>query len=384
MINLVIIGTWLVFQASACHVNPGQPENVNACDTTANNIGRSDYEVYETEESDKSKSVSDTVYVELVVTVDNILFRKIDNLYENGAKRKSYKQRNERAKWDEVEIYIRKFISAVDIRFSQFDPPIKFHIKNIVLDTQLRAIIDEDVLDAFKKRREIWGYVEKKRETCDVILALSGNEKFKEVSGKDGIYGVSTVNGACTKNEQKTIVIQDLGQFSGVRSAIHHLGHMLGAVHDGEDSSASCCSDMGFIMSNFVYPKDVSTDEEYKAIRNAAKFSRCSKTAITKFVRTAACLHNIPRREKYPLLSWQELTDISTSLSLSDQCNIGYDTQGGYCDNTTRTNADPCQWLECKTRTSVCIVKERNFAMEGTACTPTKSCFQGDCTESKY
>ena len=93
-INLVIIGTWLVWQAWACNRIPGQPANVKACDNTGKNIGKSDYEVNQAKYGEEPRVVPGTVHVEVVVTVDDKLFEKIATFYENGAKRKSNKLRS--------------------------------------------------------------------------------------------------------------------------------------------------------------------------------------------------------------------------------------------------------------------------------------------------
>ena len=75
-IILVIISTWSVWQTWACNRIPGQPANVKACDNTGKNIGRSDYEAYQAEDGQKPHVVPGTVYVEVVVTVDDKLFEK--------------------------------------------------------------------------------------------------------------------------------------------------------------------------------------------------------------------------------------------------------------------------------------------------------------------
>ena len=202
-------------------------------------------------------------------------------------------------------------------------------------------------------------------EPADVILALSAYEKF--LQNPHGIYGVSSVKGACAENEEMTIVVQDLGQFSGVKSAVHHFGHMLGAYHDGENESKKCSSCDGKIMSNLEDNRD------------ANQWSYCSEDAIKKFVYESECLHNVPRQDLYPLLSWSELAHRHSGAPwVRDQCNNIYNTKNGSCGENS------CEYLQCNLPKDGyyynCVVQERNYPMEGTICgDPPGRCFQGKC-----
>ena len=131
--------------------------------------------------------------------------------------------------------------------------------KKILID-DLPFIVDPNGLDPLETRKKMREYVDKKYAddmTYDVILALSANEKFKDLdSSVDGRFGVSAVGGACADNELITIVVHDLGQFSGVKTAVHHFSHMLGSYHDGEESNKKCCSSQGDVMSMYVYDQE--------------------------------------------------------------------------------------------------------------------------------
>ena len=181
-----------------------------------------------------------------------------------------------------------------------------------------------------------------------------------------------------------SIIVQDLGQFSGVKSAVHHFGHLLGAYHDGDSSSSDCCSGDGYIMSKSKYNK-ANLENHQMSLPNSSYWSPCSLKAIQKFVSTATCLFNEPEVDNYPLFDWQDLTDDLTDkiqggpISLTDQCSA-------YWSPTVPCGENPCQYLQCKDFTMVsddeslmCIVQERNYAMEGTTCGDGKFCFQGNC-----
>ena len=101
-----------------------------------------------------------------------------------------------------------------------------------------------------------------------------------------------------------SIIVQDLGQFSGVKMAVHHFGHLLGAHHDGEKSSSACCSGDGNIMSKSKYNQKNLRNPKM-SLHNSSYWPPCSVKAIEEFVSTATCLFNEPEVDHYPmLLQW--------------------------------------------------------------------------------
>ena len=179
-----------------------------------------------------------------------------------------------------------------------------------------------------------------------------------------------------------SIIVQDLGQFGGVKAAVHHFGHLLGAYHDGDETSSDCCSGDGYIMSKTKYNK-VNLKDHRLSLPNSSYWSPCSVKAIEKFVSTAICLFNEPELEEHPLFDWQDLVgDIQGGApSLTHQCSP-------YSSFTVACGDNPCQYLECDTKdytsvsdtsSRVCAIQEKNYAMEGTSCGEEKFCFQGTC-----
>ena len=178
------------------------------------------------------------------------------------------------------------------------------------------------------------------------------------------------------------IIVQDLGQFSGVKSAVHHFGHLLGAYHDNSSSGSDCCSGDGYVMSKSKYNKE-NLGNSLMSLKNSSFWSPCSVKAIEEFVSTATCLFNEPEVDNYPLFDWQDMVDGTEGgvPSLADQCSP-YEFPALPCGN------HPCQYLECQAKdhttvadkpTFICTPKERNYAIEGTSCGENKFCFQGDC-----
>ena len=188
-----------------------------------------------------------------------------------------------------------------------------------------------------------------------------------------------------------SIIVQDLGQFSGVKMAVHHFGHLLGAYDDGDKSSSGCCSGDGYIMSKSKYNK-ANLENHRMSLPNSSYWSPCSVKAIEEFVSTATCLFNEPQVEAYPLFDWQHLTDDLTDKeqggppSLAHQCSQ-------YMVPAVKCGDNPCQYLECVIEDHItvsdkpdkrkCTVIEKNYAMEGTTCGNGKFCFQGNCITGK-
>ena len=172
--------------------------------------------------------------------------------------------------------------------------------------------------------------------------------------------------------------------------AVHHFGHLLGAYHDGDKSSSSCCSGDGYIMSKSKYNKN-NLENHLMSLPNSSYWSPCSVKAIEEFVSTAKCLFNEPEVDHYPLFDWQDLTDDLTDKvqggppSLTHQCDP-YGFPASHCGN------NPCQYLECLVEDyskvsddsePKCTVQEKNYAMEGSTCGNGKFCFQGNCITGK-
>ena len=127
--------------------------------------------------------------------------------------------------------------------------------------------------------------------------------------------------GACVANKRlkkinSVAIVEDSGGFSGVITAAHELGHLLGAVHDGLPSPAylggpgavSCPWSHGYLMSD---------------LRRTVKglhWSTCSQRCLSHFLATttASCMYNTPRHQDHALPGTALLP--GRSLSLDQQC----------------------------------------------------------------
>ena len=394
-----------------------ESSTADSCKSAYGHIDDADYEINENYKPPVGKvNTPKTVFVEVLVAVDKYLIEKIGKIWVNGIVHpdaQTMKRSNSELE-EEVKLYIRKFMSAVDVKFQGHfsNPRIKFAISGIAANPELDLpffykdittytippVTDRNTLDIWKTKYEMYKYLEHWQNyqvsrayqpriySYDVILALSGREKFQSISTPkgthNGLFGLSGLRGACSKDELNTIVLHDLGTFNGVKTAAHHFGHMLGASHDGEKLSASCCRSDGYIMSDAIFNKN-NVKNLFKNQNNASSWSPCSKYLINEFVSTAECLFNHPEQDLYPLFSWHELSENIGSMKFRfEQCGGDSDCNP---DPTTgiQLEYNICQYLQCQ-KQDKCLVQERTYAMEGTYCSLLdlkKRCFQGECYE---
>ncbi|KAK8763794.1 hypothetical protein V5799_033597, partial [Amblyomma americanum] len=82
--------------------------------------------------------------------------------------------------------------------------------------------------------------------------------------------GAALQGGMCTL--QKVAIVKDDGRYSGVNTAAHEFGHLLGSPHDGYGDSKRCPESGGHLMSR------------YRQNSLAATFSECTKGIVGKFL----------------------------------------------------------------------------------------------------
>ena len=97
---------------------------------------------------------------------------------------------------------------------------------------------------------------------------------------------------------------------------------MLGSPSDGEDEqSKKCCPLKWNIMSHLSFDEYTFYETmRSEGRRNAFIWSNCSIERIQNFVSSASCLFNTPKNNRYPLLSWEDLT--MSAPTLQQQCSV--------------------------------------------------------------
>ena len=310
-----------------------------------------------------------TVYPEILVVVDKTLFNKLGK--SKSATRK----------------YIVNFMSAVNLRFKSVESPriqlklADIHISQSKYDTPYitNNILSSNSFDAATALSEAGKYYYGK--TCpgvdyDLVLILTAEEmcRYRGSGSKchPSIAGYAYVGGACqssSRNKQTSSVgmVEDNGGYSGVITTAHELAHLLGASHDGDSSPSyvggpgarSCSSRNGYIMS-----------DNRRTIKGM-QWSSCSLAQFNHFLTSssASCMYNTPTKEKYPLLTHNQLT--ARVSSADEQCQMVAGANACFHDENM------CTQLFCYTKSGRCI--SYRPAVEGTACAEKGFCSNGLC-----
>ena len=107
-----------------------------------------------------------TVTVEVLIAVDTALYEKVTQYYHNG--RLDRGLHNFGHPEEEVKLYLRKFMSAVNNKFYQFKKPkVKFHISGFIIGEPTKQfIVKPDGLNVYK--------------TKDKMMDFFGNKTLKE------------------------------------------------------------------------------------------------------------------------------------------------------------------------------------------------------------
>ena len=189
--------------------------------------------------------------------------------------------------------------------------------------------------------------------------------------------GYAYVGGACVRNVRlekisSVALVEDSGGYSGVVVTAHELGHLLGAVHDGDAAPSylrgpgakACPWSAGYIMSD---------------LRHTARgqaWSQCSAKQIRHFLATltASCLYNAPASNSPGYSLPGPATLPGASISLDDQCGRDKGTRACYHDHRV------CAQLFCYTPNYRSCYAYRP-AVEGSKCGHGKMCINGKCSK---
>ena len=211
----------------------------------------------------------------------------------------------------------------------------------------------------------------------DIVITMTGLDMARMKKGVRirATSGYAYVGGACVRNVylkkiSSVALVEDSGGYSGVIVAAHEIGHLLGAVHDGDAAPSylrgpgakSCPWSEGYIMS----------DRRYTA--RGQLWSDCSVKQMKHFLSTttAQCLYNIPTNTDFSLPG--QLSLPGSSLSLDQQCRADKGTRACYHDHRV------CAQLFCYTNNySGCYATRP--AVEGSTCGQNRHCISGKCVQ---
>ncbi|XP_054917033.1 venom metalloproteinase antarease-like TserMP_B [Dermacentor andersoni] len=193
---------------------------------------------------------------------------------------------------NEIHAYASFFTGTVNMILQQLQPPGMILLTGIQTNSDAQAeylvFTNDNVVDSTRTLKKLAIHVASTSELQqqDMILYLIGRDMIQVNS--DGTrrvsFGAAFTGGVCTL--RNAVLVTDNGnKFSGVISAAHEIGHLLGSPHDGSDTSTACSPNDGYLMS----PK---AQGEIRP-----RFSQCSMDAISNFVTGyAQCLfkENVP------------------------------------------------------------------------------------------
>ena len=211
-----------------------------------------------------------------------------------------------------------------------------------------------------------------------MVVTLTGLDMARMKKGKmsRSNTGYAYIGGACVRNTylkkiSSVALVEDSGGYSGVVVTAHEIGHLLGAVHDGDPSPSylrgpgakACPWSAGYIMSDLRHTARGQT------------WSGCSVKQIRHFLRTstAGCLYNSPQGQSDLSLPGERSLP-GRSISLDAQCRQDRGTRACYHDHRV------CAQLFCYTDNYRGCYAYRP-AVEGSSCGTNKMCLNGKCVK---
>jgi len=204
--------------------------------------------------------MSNAVYPEILVVVDYALYKNMNR--DTSA----------------INEYIMSYFNAVNMRFAtMLEPLVKLNIAGIVVASSQKSLpyiashtSQTDMLDAPSCLHSMGQYYYKtkaKLPVYDMVVTLTGLDMARMKNGQmtRATAGYAYVGGACVRNSRlskisSVALVEDSGAYSGVVVTAHEIGHLLGAVHDGDTAPSylsrspgakTCPWSDGYMMSDF-------------------------------------------------------------------------------------------------------------------------------------
>ncbi|XP_043471628.1 zinc metalloproteinase-disintegrin-like VLAIP-A isoform X2 [Leptopilina heterotoma] len=316
------------------------------------NIRNTNYSPNPTPDYHDFRNIDETpkiVYPEILIYVDTTIFLHFNRSIEKTV------------------AYVLTFWNTVDLYFREMDDPsVRLSIAGIVVCEDPIEPMDEYII-SFQNLIRFSFFMFNQRNfyltlDYDIVVFFVKPRIFQKVIGISYERGVCRIEALLVKS---TAIISDSGNFDGILTAVHEIGHVLGSPHDdnkdmSKEEIERCTFKNGFVMSY------------HGGTENQFYFSPCSKEKmkLTLSSEASECVRNNPAvgRTDDQMLS----TFSGQYMSADEQC-ISRDYERAFVSPRI------CAELECvkyHERVSQIIP-----ALEGTPCDVESVCLMGKCVK---
>ncbi|OXU22017.1 hypothetical protein TSAR_008689 [Trichomalopsis sarcophagae] len=233
----------------------------------------------------KNKKATEIIYPKLIIIVDYTLYEALGSVSETIQ-------------------YVATFWNAVNLKYSVFKKPkVNILLTGIVIDSTAAPYIYKAERDAKEKKANFklantvldHGRAYYSKKFMDDTGFRNYDGTILMTASKTRYLGLAYKGTICNK-PYSFAYIYDVGDYSGVNTAAHELGHLLNFSHDDVEGNENCRE-----LKQKLSPGETigSVMNSYRQYVNEKMWSNCSRQALEKLVseKKADCLRSIIRED---------------------------------------------------------------------------------------